>query len=199
MVIRGRKRDNEKYLLDWRRRQVAEYFAMGWEVNRIATELKVDIRTVYRDQEYISKHSNEILHNYLIETLPNVFYKSLYRLDLVNREAWKVLETVTSPRDKANLLLVIGQITRDIIDLITNNRTVVDMVFEQKDRPVPILFLKRGARLVEGRIVESGEPKPESLPLSVEEEEGEEEDKEQKEIEEEEEENEQQQQQQLHR
>lgn len=127
----ARKKFTEQYLIDWRRRQVAEYDNMGWKVDRIATALHVDSRTVYRDLEYIEQHANEIMRDYLIKTVPNILNKSLQRLELVNREAWTIHETAKRESVKLGALQIVGRSAKDIVEIVCGNPDVVDSALEK--------------------------------------------------------------------
>jgi hypothetical protein len=129
----GRKSDKEREesLIKWRRKQVAEMTYENVTVSEQATKLKVDERTIYRDIEYNEAHAEDILREYIVKTVPNIIAKSLYQIDLANREAIKVLkDSGTKGKEKLAASLAVAKTARDVIEIITNNKDFVDAALE---------------------------------------------------------------------
>jgi hypothetical protein len=123
----GRKKDNEEYLLRWRRRQVAEMWFEGVNIDKIADKLKVDKRTIYRDQEYIENHADDLMKNYLVKTVPHIINKSIYQIDLANREVIKVLkDSGSDKKTKISAAMAVSKTARDVVEIIAGNKGVVE-------------------------------------------------------------------------
>jgi hypothetical protein len=127
----GRKKDNEQYLLRWRRKQVAEMWFSGADIDEMAEELKVDKRTIYRDQEYIENHADDLMKNYLVKTVPHIINKSIYQIDLANREVIKILKDKdTNKKEKISAALAVSKTARDVVEIIAGNRGIVEKALE---------------------------------------------------------------------
>jgi hypothetical protein len=127
----NKKKANEQYLISWRRKQVAERMYEGEDVKTIADALKVSTRTIYDDEEYIENHSNEIMKNYLVKTVPNIINKSIHQISLANHEAIKILKDKASNRkEKLSAALTVSKTARDVVDIVAGNKGVVEAALE---------------------------------------------------------------------
>jgi hypothetical protein len=124
-------KQQEEYLLRWRRQQVASMWFEGTSVKDIASILKVDERTIYRDMEYIENNADELMRNYIVKTVPHIINRSLYQLDFANREAMKVLKDPNSDKKiKLAASLAVAKTAKDVVDIVTNNDDFVDAALE---------------------------------------------------------------------
>jgi hypothetical protein len=122
-----RRKTTARDLALWRRMEVARLLSIGKSVNDIAKLMNLDPRTIFRDKEYIREHSSEILDRYLVETLPYELSKCLLRLNQVSNEAWAIVyREGTLDRDKISALSQAEKAAIDIMDLLTNNKTLVN-------------------------------------------------------------------------
>jgi hypothetical protein len=127
----GRKKKGESYLLDWRRREVAQMTFENIPVIEQAKRLKVDERTIYRDVEYNEAHAKDLLKNYLVKTVPNIISRSIYQINLANGEVIKILKDESTPKkERIAAALAVAKTARDIIEIIAGNRGVVDKALE---------------------------------------------------------------------
>jgi hypothetical protein len=119
-------------MIEQRRLEVARLYYRGNKSGKdiaakIIPEWNVDIRTVQMDLKYIKDHEGEILRNYMVKTVPHVLNKALSRLDQANSEAWNIIEKSTSgDKDKIAAVSAIERIARDMVDIVTNNKSIVD-------------------------------------------------------------------------
>lgn len=83
---------------------------------------------LYYDIEYIREHEDELMRDLVVKTVPHIVNKALSRLDQANAEAWTIIEDRenTNQRDRIAALAVVDKTARNIVDIITNNRSVVD-------------------------------------------------------------------------
>ena len=125
------KKDKEQALIRWRRKQVAEYWFEGLDVKTIAAKLKVSPSLIYEDQEYIENHADDLMKNYLVKTVPHLINKSLYQIDLANKEAIKILkDQSTTKKEKISADLAVSKTARDVVEIIAGNKGIVDKALE---------------------------------------------------------------------
>jgi hypothetical protein len=128
----GMKKSEQRTMIEQRRLEVARLYYRGNKSGKdiaakIIPEWNVDIRTVQMDLKYIKDHEGEILRNYMVKTVPHVLNKALSRLDQANSEAWNIIEKSTSgDKDKIAAVSAIERIARDMVDIVTNNKSIVD-------------------------------------------------------------------------
>ena len=110
---------------------MAELWFSGKDVKYIAEFLKVDPRLVYRDMEYIEEHANDLMKNYLVKTVPHIINKSIYQIDLANRESIKIMQDQnTDPKLKVTAALAVAKTARDVVEIIAGNKSIVDRALE---------------------------------------------------------------------
>lgn len=125
------KKDKEQTLIRWRRKQVAEYWFEGLDVKTIATKLQVSPSLIYEDQQYIENHADDLMKNYIVKTVPHIINKSIYQIDLANKEAIKILkDSNTSQREKISAALAVSKTARDVVEIIAGNKGIVDKALE---------------------------------------------------------------------
>jgi hypothetical protein len=116
-------------ILSWRRAEVVKLMSRGKSVNDIATILKVDPRTIYRDMEYANRSAHMIIDKYVTDTVPKELMKCLSRLNQASDEAWKIVDNKeTSDREKIAALTQARQSAVDIIETLTNNKQLIYQV-----------------------------------------------------------------------
>lgn len=125
------KKDKEQALIRWRRKQVAEMWFSGDDVKTIAAALKVSPSLIYEDQDYIENHADDLMKNYLVKTVPHIINKSIYQIDLANKEAIKVLrDSSTTKKEKISAALAVSKTARDVVEIISGNKGIVDKALE---------------------------------------------------------------------
>ena len=103
----------------------------GDDVNTIAEKLKVSPRTIYDDQEYIEDHADELMKNYIVKTIPHLINKSIYQIDIANREAIKVMkDPAADSKLKITAALAVAKTARDVIEIVAGNKGVVEKALE---------------------------------------------------------------------
>lgn len=128
----GIRKSDQRAMIQERRLEVARLYYRGNKSGKdIATVIipkwHVDLRTVQMDLKYIRDHEPEILRDYMVKTVPHVLNKALSRLDQANSEAWAIIEkSDCSDKEKIAAVGVIGKIAKDMVDIITNNKSVID-------------------------------------------------------------------------
>ncbi len=126
------KKEAEQRLVALRRLDVAKLYYRGTPVKDIAAKISVDPRVIYYDIDYIEKHENEILSKFLVKTVPYILNKALSRLDQANNEAWSIIEKgTTHERDKIAALGIVGKTAKDMVDIVTNNKSVIDRALDE--------------------------------------------------------------------
>ena len=115
----------DRDLIVWRRSQVVQLLSKGKSVDQIADIVQVDPRTIYRDQQYIRQNANEVMRKYLTHTVPYELVKCLSRLNAVSNEAWAMVEASRDARERGAALALASKTAIDIIDVVTNNKSLV--------------------------------------------------------------------------
>jgi len=129
-LARKNKREAEQSLIRWRRKQVAELWFSGEDVKSIASALQVSTRTIYEDQEYIETHADDLMKNYIVRTVPHIINRSLYQIDIANRQAMDVMKTSTNNKERIAAVLAVARTARDVVEIIAGNKGVVDKALE---------------------------------------------------------------------
>jgi hypothetical protein len=130
MNSKSKKKEQEEYLIKWRRKQVAEMTYENIPVVEQASILKVNERTIQRDQQYNEDHVDEMLREFIVKTVPNIIAKSLYQIDLANREAIKILKHPNNNKEALTASLTVAKTAKDVVDIVTNNKDLVDVALE---------------------------------------------------------------------
>jgi hypothetical protein len=128
-----RRQRTTEDLLHWRRSQVAKLLATGHTIDQTAEELQVSPKTVQRDHSYIRHHAYEVLRNYFVDTVPNEMLKALARLTAVSDATWTMAARAReNGNDKleADALRLAKDTARDIKDIVTNNKPLIDAAWE---------------------------------------------------------------------
>jgi hypothetical protein len=121
----------EESLIKWRRKQVAEMTYENIPVRKQAETLHVDDATIYRDIEWNEEHTDSVLREYIVKTVPNIIAKSLYQINLANGEAIKILKDENSTKkEKLAASLAVAKTAKEAIDIVTNNDDFVDAALE---------------------------------------------------------------------
>lgn len=103
----------------------------GDDVKTIAATLKVSPSLIYEDQDYIENHADELMKNYIIRTVPHVISKSLYQIDLANKQAIKIMNDAnTDNKLKISAALAVSKTARDVVEIIAGNKGIVDKALE---------------------------------------------------------------------
>jgi hypothetical protein len=85
----------------------------------------------------MNKHAKETMSKYFTNTLPVEILKALARLNAVSDTAWELVE---SAKEKGNLksqtdaLRLCKDTARDITEIVTNNRSLIDTAYEITDQ-----------------------------------------------------------------
>ena len=82
-----KQKKKQQELIDWRRGQVIELISKGKNLTQTAEILKVDIRTICRDYQYLRENANSILKKYVVEIQPLEATKCLSKLTAISNEA----------------------------------------------------------------------------------------------------------------
>ena|SRR5215203_4557209 len=103
----------------------------GQAVKTIAETLKVSTDTIYDDQEYIRKNSNDTMTKYLTDTLPYVLRRSLFQIERANGTACKIMDNPEAhEKDKLSAAMVVSRTARDMIEIVAGNKDVIDKALE---------------------------------------------------------------------
>jgi hypothetical protein len=123
----------QKDLIKWRRAKVIELVSKGKNLSEIAEILKVDVSTVSRDYQYIRENAIKVLEKYLVETVPLEMAKCLSRLTAISDEAWSMVERAKDDKEKAAALALAQRTAVLILNVVTNNKAVVDDALKFSD------------------------------------------------------------------
>jgi hypothetical protein len=128
----GRHKKDQDPLMRWRRKEVAERWFSGEDVKTSAAALQVHPDTIYADRDWIERHADDLMRNYIVKTVPHIINRSLYQLEIANQEAMKILKDpkTTLPRDKLAASLAVSSNAKIVVDIITNNKSLIDAAFE---------------------------------------------------------------------
>jgi hypothetical protein len=120
-------------LLQWRRAHVYKMYVKGKTINQIAEHLQVSTRTIERDLSWLDKHSQYVLKEYFVDTLPKEVTKSLARLEAVNDAAWLLVEAAQEKGQgklAVDALRLAKDTAKDITEIVTNNKSLIDTAYE---------------------------------------------------------------------
>jgi ribosomal protein L12E/L44/L45/RPP1/RPP2 len=70
------------------------------------------------------------MRKYLIQTVPYALVKCLSRLSVVSDASWTLYYNAPDSKIKATALTLPGKSAKDIIDVVTNNKPLVDEAFK---------------------------------------------------------------------
>jgi hypothetical protein len=135
-LTRKRQRTTDD-LLDWRRSQVVKLLSQGLTIDQTAEKLQVSPKTVQRDYAYIRRHSDEVLKNYFVDTIPNEVLKNIARLTAVSDSAWTMAVRAKekgSDRLEVDALRLAKDTAKEIIEFVTNNKCLINSAFEAVDQ-----------------------------------------------------------------
>jgi hypothetical protein len=123
----------QKDLIEWRRAKVIELVSKGKNLSEIAEILKIDVSTVSRDYQYIRENASKVLEKYLVETVPLEMAKCLSRLTAISDKAWSMVERAKDDKEKAAALALAQRTAVLILNIVTNNKAVVDDALKFSD------------------------------------------------------------------
>ena len=124
----GKQKELEQDLLTWRREKVLRYISRGIPMSQIAKILQVDLRTVYRDKEFMKKHSRRVMQQYLAESIPFEMMKFLTRQNDLSDMSWVEIAKAQRDGDTEKLykfMRMASDVNTVIMDEVTNNRALV--------------------------------------------------------------------------
>lgn len=123
----------KQVLIDWRRSQVFQLIQKGKTSKQIAEILQVDRSTVSRDYQFIRDNAADVMSKYFVEILPTEVIKFLARLNAVSDEVWGMVREADKEGDskaKLRALKFAARVALDIVDAVTNNKTIIDEAFK---------------------------------------------------------------------
>jgi hypothetical protein len=123
----------QQTLIDWRRSQIIQLIHKGKTLNEIAEILQLDRSTISRDYQCIKDNAADVMSKYSVETIPMEVMKFLARLDAVSDEAWRMVEWADKEGDnraKLQALYLAQDTALQIVDVITNNKMLIDEAFK---------------------------------------------------------------------
>jgi len=123
-------KNQEQYLIQMRRKSVAELWFSGESVEKMAEVWKCDRSTIYNDMQWIENNADDMMRNYIVKTVPHIINRSLYQIDFANREAMKVLKESKNNKEKIAAALAVSKTAKDVIDIVTNNDDFVNAALE---------------------------------------------------------------------
>ena len=131
----------QQNLIHWCRSQVVQLLSRGKTLTQIAEILRVDRSTITRDYHFIRENADDVMRNYLVETVPFELTKFLARLNSISDEAWKMVEKAEKEGDmrtKFQALSLAQKAALQIIDVLTNNKSLVEdaMRFSKRLKPL---------------------------------------------------------------
>jgi hypothetical protein len=124
-------------LLEWRRMASIQYYVTGKSIPWIADKLLISQRTVERDISYCKRNAKSTMRKYFTQTLPEEVLKSLARLNAVNNAAWDMAERAKEKGQgklEVDSLRLAKDTAKDITEIVTNNRSLIDTAYEAQDQ-----------------------------------------------------------------
>jgi Homeodomain-like domain-containing protein len=115
-----------------RRYEVLKQIVRGKTMPTIAEELGVSVPTVYKDFQHIRLNARDYVDKFTSDIIPIEIMKCLTRVNMVSDELWKLSGETKDERVKVQALVEAKKAGIDIVNLITNNKDLVDIVYEMK-------------------------------------------------------------------
>jgi hypothetical protein len=111
----------------WRRNQVLDLLAKGYNQSHIARALQVDTSVICRDVFYLSQQSKENIRKHFEERLPVEVDKCLAGLTAILRESWHIAnENDVERREKIQALSLAKECYTTKLELLTNVNVLKD-------------------------------------------------------------------------
>ncbi len=115
-----------------RRYEVVRQIVRGKTMGTIAKELGVDVSTVYKDFQYVRLNAMDYIDKFTSDIIPIEIMKCLTRVNMVSDAAWKIYEESKDERVKLMALDKAEKSAINIVNLITSNKDLVDIVYEMR-------------------------------------------------------------------
>lgn len=115
-----------------RRYEVVRQIVRGKTMSTIAKELGVDVSTVYKDFQYVRLNAMDYIDKFASDIIPIEIMKCLTRVNMVSDAAWKIYEDSNDDRVKLMALDKAEKSAINIVNLITNNKDMIDIVYEMR-------------------------------------------------------------------
>jgi hypothetical protein len=115
-----------------RRYEVVRQIVRGKTMTTIANELGVDVSTVYKDFQYVRLNAMDYIDKFASDIIPIEIMKCLTRVNMVSDAAWKIFEESKDERVKLMALDKAEKSAINIVHLITNNKDLIDIVYEMR-------------------------------------------------------------------
>lgn len=115
-----------------RRYEVVRQIVRGKNMSTIAKELGVNVSTVYKDFQYVRLNAMDYIDKFTSDIIPIEIMKCLTRVNMVSDAAWKIYEESDDERVQLMALDKAEKSAINIVNLITNNKDLVDIVYEMR-------------------------------------------------------------------
>jgi hypothetical protein len=115
-----------------RRYEVVRQIVRGKTMSTIAKELGVDVSTVYKDFQYVRLNAMDYIDKFTSDIIPIEIMKCLTRVNMVSDAAWKIYEESDDDRVRLMALDKAEKSAINIVNLVTNNKDLVDIVYEMR-------------------------------------------------------------------
>jgi len=120
----------------WRRTAVNTFLIKGYSQADIARELQLSESTISRDVDYLEEQAAESIKTHLEKALPLTYRKCLEGMDLIIKEAYKILEKAEDNKEKISALSLIQGAYQTKLDMTTNGSLLNDAVrFVEQNKP----------------------------------------------------------------
>jgi hypothetical protein len=122
----------EDSIPETRRYEVVRQIVRGKNMSEIARSLGVDVSTVYKDYQYVRLNAQDYIDKFTSDIIPVEIMKCLTRVNMVSDECWKMAEKTDDEKVKLQALVEAKKAAIDIVNLITNNKDLVDTVYAMR-------------------------------------------------------------------
>ena len=122
--------------IEWRRSQVLELSAQGFNQSDIARKLKIDKSSINRDMKFLGEMAKKNIKLHIQEKLPEEFQKCMSGLNQVLKKSWEVANDAEDEKTKLQALQLTNECYKYIMDLVTNGAVITDalkLVDEKKE------------------------------------------------------------------
>jgi hypothetical protein len=114
---------------EMRRYEVVRRVVRGQNIHEIARALGCGVSTVYQDYQHVRLNAQDYVDRFVSDIVPIEIMKCLTRCNIAVDEAMKMYETSSDERVKLQALTEFRKASIDIVNLVTNNKDLVDTVY----------------------------------------------------------------------
>ena len=111
---------------EFRRQMVLELDSQGYTYREIETKLQISKGTVCNDLAFLRKQAQDNLQHHIHKLLPEYHQKCLWGMKRLLKQTLEIRDASSDSKVKLQANVVAENIYKDIMELMTNGKTVTD-------------------------------------------------------------------------